>query len=225
MSSRAHFLRLVSFATTLAVIAACGDGSEPIAPGFAEFGILYGAVGRDSSTDASYFSANRAGQVTAVVCGPSDANFDAAVVRDGAPGDTLAVGTATTGCETLQFPVATGARYRFLVHAVSGRGSYAACFAYDAARCATVQPTVPTRAGVPLGYYLAAEGKSDTALITALHDVIAKGHYGFEYDTARGWLYQISVPRKITSNLPPSMRRHAKQTLLFNFDYVAIANR
>jgi hypothetical protein len=105
--------------------------------------------------------------------------------------DTVATGTATTGCETLSFRVVAGSTYRLAVKSVTGRGSYIACYAYaPATNCAGLQPTVPAVPGVPLGYYLSAEGRTGAELLASLSSIIRTGHNGFAYDSARGFLYQ-----------------------------------
>ena len=188
-----------AFALALGVVA-CSDEPDPIAPGlgFAEADTLTGTLGTDSSSLSTGFAANRSGDVTAVVCGPSNANFDAWVITgsriDTATkariADTLATGTAATGCETLRFRATAGQTYRFAVRSTTGRGSYIACYAYSASACEGLQPTVPAIPGVPLGYYLDAEGKTGADLLAALHTIVRTGHNGFQYDSARGFLYQ-----------------------------------
>jgi hypothetical protein len=186
-----------AFALALGVVA-CSDDVDPIAPGlgFAEADTITGTLGTDSSSSSAGFVANRSGDVTAVVCGPSNANFDAWAITNSRTvsgarvADTLASGTATTGCETLRFRTTAGQTYRLAVRSVTGRGSYVACFAYETAPCAGLQPTVPAIPGIPLGYYLNAEGKTGDDLIAALHAIVRTGHNGFTYDSARGFLYQ-----------------------------------
>ena len=187
-----HHTRLAALAAAVVLavgVAACSDDPAPLAPGlgFAETDTLYGALGTDSTSTSVGFVANRTGDVTAVVCGPSDANFDAAAISSG---ETLASGTATSGCETLQFPVTAGRTYRFSVSSETGRGGFVACYAYNATTCAGLQATIPQPLGAALGYYNGAEGRSGTALISALHEIISRGYNGLAYDSARGYLYQ-----------------------------------
>lgn len=201
MSSRLHtrFLAVVAAFALATGAVACSDDVSPVAPGlgFAEADTLVGALGTDSSTNASGFVANRNGDVTAVVCGPSDANFNAWAITNARTdstkariADTLATGTATSGCETLSFKVLSGSTYRFAVKSVTGRGSYIACYAYDATTCAGLQPTAPTPPNVPPGYYLGTAGLTGANLIAALNTIVKTGHNGFVYDSARGFLYQ-----------------------------------
>lgn len=195
--------RLLAFAAAFALAlgaVACSDDPDPLEPGlgFAESDTLTGTLGTDSTSLATGFVANRSGEITAVVCGPSNANFDVWAITnsrvDAATkariADTLATGTAATGCETLRFRATAGQTYRFAVRSTTGRGSYIACYAYQPAPCAGLQPTVPAIAGVPLGYYLNAEGRTGADLLAALHTIVRTGHNGFTYDSARGFLYQ-----------------------------------
>src|SRR5215208_6679269 len=113
MFSRMHsrFLAVVAAFALVTGAVACSDDPDPIAPGlgFVEADTLTGTLGTDSTSTATGFVANRTGDVTARVCGPSDANFDAwaitnlRTVSGARVADTLATGTATTGCETLAF--------------------------------------------------------------------------------------------------------------------------
>jgi deoxyribonuclease-1 len=189
--SSTRALALVTTAGLVLLAAACGD-TDPIAPGlgFAESGEFRGGLEAEATTSSPAFVANRSGRVFLRACGPSDANFDF-LVTSGRATDTVVVGNATTtGCESIEVPVVAGRTYRVRGQAVTGRGAYVICWSYAADACASLQATAPAVADVPAGYYAGLEGRSGTALFTALHDALRTGHRGFQYDSARGYLYQ-----------------------------------
>ena len=183
-------LALVSSVLILAAAAACSD-EDPVAPGigFAESGTLTGTFTDTGTRVSNGVIANRSGQLSARMCNTQGANFDV-LVTSGRSTDTVATGTSTEACETLQFDVVEGRTYRFRVKSVSGAGAWVICYAYDAATCQGLATFPADTGGVPQGYYLATEGKSGAELLAALHAVIRTGHNGFQYDSARGFLYQ-----------------------------------
>jgi endonuclease I len=193
--------RLLGIAAAMALavgVAACSDDADPIAPelGLAETDTLLGSLFADSLTNATGFAANRNGQVTAVACGPADANFDLQVItrtRDtnvvvGSDttrvriADTVATSRTTSTCELATFDVVAGQTYRFVVRAAEGRGAYSVCWAYGNG-CGTSFTSTAA-------YYQAAVGKRDTALLRALFDILRSGSTTLAYDSARSLLYQ-----------------------------------
>lgn len=184
-----HRAALLLPLTALAlVVAACSDSPPPIGPAFPESGLRYGAVGVDSVSDTIEFTASRTARLPVTVCGPVGATFGVAVVTD-AGRDTVGRGTAASGCASLDVASSAQARYRFVVRALSGRGTFVACWAYDASRCTGLAARPATPAGQPVAYWIAAEGLRDTALLRAL-SLVVRGQPGFLYDSARGWMYQ-----------------------------------
>ena len=202
--------RAVGLATALAcaaLLSACSE-TDPLAPGLglAEADTVYRTLARDTVESSVGFAANRSGTMHARVCGPMTTNFDAAVITRARTetvitgtdtarvrvADTLATGTSTSNCETLSFPVVSGQFYRIAVRSIGSQGRYFACYAYDAAACADIVPDPAPQPPPPAltGYYASANGLTGPQLLAALHNIIRTGYHGYEYDSARGHLYE-----------------------------------
>ena len=194
--------RATGLAIALAVMAAVSACSEadPVAPGLglAEADTVFRTLGPDTVESNVGFAANRDGTMHLRVCGPMTTDFDASVIArvrtEGGSrvADTLATASTDSNCETLSFAAQSGTFYRVVVRSVEGEGRYFACYAFDATFCEGIEPDPAPEPETPTltGYYASANGLSGAALLAELHDIIRTGYNGFEYDTARGYLYQ-----------------------------------
>lgn len=177
-------LRLAPRVLVALLLAACG-GDGPTPPGgatLADTGSFTGTVAVGGTATAT-FTAARTARANVAVCGPAGTNFDLAV------GSTLAATAAN--CERITLDAVAGRSYRITVTAVSGGGTFNGCWANRQFLCQVVEPAAGTdNPNVPAGYYAAAEGRSGTALLQALHDIV-DGHERFDYTAARDSLYAI----------------------------------
>lgn len=199
-------VRAVGVATALActaLLAACSE-SDPLAPGLGlvEADTVVRTLQADTVESSVGFAANRDGTIHARVCGPETTNFDAYLITrvrtetvitgtDTARvrmADTVARGNSSSNCEILSAPVTSGTFYRIAVRTVSGSGKYFACWAYDAAVCADLVPEPAPITGT--GYYAGVNGQTGAALLAVLHNIVKTGYNGYEYDSARGHLYE-----------------------------------
>jgi hypothetical protein len=183
---------LVAVAVLALGVAACSDDKDPVAPGLGiaetrfDSGFLTPAVPINSFG----FVANRTARIYVRVCGETSSNVDAAAITnsrtvDGVRiADTLSRASAggVGACETVNVDAIAGNTYRIVVNPVGGFGRWRGCYSYTESDCS---------ATVAFDYYAAiADEMRDQPLIGALSAAVAAGQRTFQYDSARGWLYQ-----------------------------------
>lgn len=131
-----------------------------------------------ASVDTFSFVAGRSGTVDVGICGATGVNLD---LTGG--GRTSAT---ADNCERIEFSVAQGQLYRAIIRAPTTGGSYNLCWRIGGS-CTVTAPTTEDT-GAPAGYYATAEGKTRTALLAALNDIIDE-HRVLGYTFARDSLY------------------------------------
>ena len=165
----------------LLLFAACDGSRVPVSPdlGLPNNGRFRGVVQPDSFTTA-LFTAASTGEADIAICAPEGMEFAL-----GIPGDTV----STAGnCERASFPVVAGRSYRVTVIAEQGAGPFNGCFdTWEFVECTLFAP-YPYHPSLPVGYYDATDGRTGTALIDALHEII-DAHEVFSYNDARDSMY------------------------------------
>lgn len=183
---------LVAVAVLAFGVAACSDDEDPLAPGLgiAETRTDSGFLTPAASINSFGFAANRTGPVFVKVCGETTSNVDiAAITNSRGPAsarvaDTLARSSsgAVGACESLTIAATAGTTYRVVVNPVGGFGRWRACYSYTESDCT---------ATVAFDYYAGVTSAlRDQPLIDALAAAVGAGQRTFQYDSARGWLYQ-----------------------------------
>lgn len=182
----------LSAAVLLLGVAACSDEPDPIGPelGVDEQGTASGFLTPGTPVNTFGFAANRTGTVFVRVCGETGSNVDIAAttntrrVSGVQVADTLgkAASAGVGACETLQVAATGGRTYRIVITPAEKFGQWSACFSYTEGDCASTA-AVDYYAGITAGL-------TGQQLITALGQVTRAGQRTFQYDSARGWLYQ-----------------------------------
>jgi deoxyribonuclease I len=169
-------------------LAACEDDFvSPIDPSLQLTGRFSDTLSAGEA-DTVTFIPGRTGSTTVAICAEPGFNFD------------LQVGTQTSAtaaeCERVTFAAVAGQSYTAIVRAVSGDGPYGGCWSTALVQCTPAQPpecAAPAyRADttLPSGYYSAAQGKTGTALIAALHRIVCRARV-LGYDAARDSMYSF----------------------------------
>lgn len=195
--SRATRAPLAGFATlSVALLTLACGGNGPTAPTYdgPESGVFSDSATRSAPARVQ-FTAGRTGPTTVAICGREGSNLD--LVAGG-------VSSATdSNCESVTFQAVAGRSYTVTVVNVAGAGRFNGCFAPGTTACEVAPPTVDggpaspscTRrpfsaadTSVPAGYYASAEGKTGTALISALYAITCTNR-NLTYTPARDSMY------------------------------------
>jgi endonuclease I len=178
-------MRGVFAAFIAASIISCGDdGSKGFGPdlGIPIVGNFAGVVNANQSVTAKVV-AGRSTTTIVSICGPTGVNLDLTVAG--------ITSSSPSNCESVSFAAAAGTTYDVTITAVAAGGPYSGCYSIALAPCSAPTPSAFTGdTTAPAGYYATAEGKSGTALLQALHDIV-DGHRSFDYTTARDSLYTV----------------------------------
>ena len=174
-----RIIPILGFAAGLSLVAAGCGSSSPTEPdiGIPIAGTATRSVGA-TAADTFAFVAGRSGTVQIGICGPAGVNLDLS-----SGGRTSAT---AANCEQIEFTVAQGSTYRAVVRAPGAGGPYNICWRIGGS-CTVTAPTVD-ESGAPAGYYATVEGKTGTAFLAALNDVIDNQRV-LGYTFARDSLY------------------------------------
>ncbi|MGH7663346.1 MAG: endonuclease I family protein [Gemmatimonadaceae bacterium] len=191
MMGRSFLAVMVAF-----VAGGCGSGSTEPATFLPLTGQFSGTVATSGTATAS-FVAGDGGPANVGICGPAGVNFDLTVA-----GETSA---SASNCERVSFTAERGRRYEVDVTAAAGSGPFNGCWATALVTCSVEAPPsggggsglaacevapLSAASNLPAGYYAPAEGKTGTALIAALNEII-DAHRVLGYTSARDSLYAI----------------------------------
>ena len=173
----------LSMIALLPVLSACGDDPTGIPN---DIGLptrvqASGSVAQ-GGTAIVRFVAGRSGETSIRLCGPAGTNFNMYLAQ------AAASGSGSGNCETLTFDAVIGTVYRLEVTSASGSGPFNLCVTLVGSplACDVAAPVID--ASIPAGYYSLAEGRTGTALVQALHQIIDDQRV-LGYNAARDSMY------------------------------------
>ena len=178
--------RALSLVVILVAVAACEDDfTSPVNPEF-PLSALFSDTLVANQVDTLAFTPGRTGATTIAICAEPGFNFDLTVAGQSS--------ATPANCERVTFDAVAGQTYIAEIRAVTGSGVYGGCWSTALVQCEPFEPVACTApafqadTALPAGYYSAAEGKTGTALIDALHRIVCRARV-LGYDSARDSLY------------------------------------